>query len=89
MEYFFVKNGKVVRKNEEDFGFLPSSKSVQEIIKDMTPEELEAFKKERYEKFLKPLFNHNIQELDKKGHKEVVARKKSWWIDPSNRNKNK
>ncbi|NLM03710.1 MAG: hypothetical protein GX214_01680 [Clostridiales bacterium] len=36
---------------------------VEDIIKDMTPEELERFKKERYEKFIKPLMEMNIKSL--------------------------
>lgn len=40
--------------------------TLEEAIKDMTPEELERFKKERYEKFIKPLMNENIRALKDK-----------------------
>jgi len=39
--------------------------TLAEIIKDMTPEELDRFKKERYEKFIKPLMKINESELIK------------------------
>lgn len=39
--------------------------TLAEVIKDMTPEELESFKKERYEKFIKPLMKINESELIK------------------------
>lgn len=37
----------------------------EDIIKDMTPEELERFNKERYEKFIKPLMEMNMREVEK------------------------
>ena len=37
----------------------------EEVIKDMTKEELERFHKERYEKFIKPLMEMNEKELEK------------------------
>nr|PZN09926.1 MAG: hypothetical protein DIU64_07430 [Caldicoprobacter oshimai] len=40
-------------------------RTLEEVIKDMTPEELEAFKKERYEKFVKPLLDENISALER------------------------
>lgn len=40
--------------------------TLKEAIKDMTPEELEKFKKERYEKFIVPLMNENIRILKNK-----------------------
>ncbi|MFL0248093.1 hypothetical protein [Candidatus Clostridium stratigraminis] len=39
--------------------------TLAEAIKDMTSEELERFKKERYEKFIKPLMDMNMKELEK------------------------
>ena len=40
-------------------------RTLEEVIKDMSPEELEAFKKERYEKFVKPLLDENISALER------------------------
>ncbi|SFQ10847.1 hypothetical protein SAMN05444406_11266 [Caldicoprobacter faecalis] len=40
-------------------------RTLEEVIKDMTPEELEAFKKERNEKFVKPLLDENISALER------------------------
>ena len=44
----------------------------EDIIKDMTEEELERFHKERYEKFIKPLMGMNLKEVEKleKGKKD-------------------
>jgi hypothetical protein len=93
MMYFFVKDGKVEWLSEEEFTALGPAKNVQEVTEGMTPEELEAFKKERYERFIKPMMNHNIQELKNqkeksKGHEGIITRRKSWIIDPDRR-KNK
>lgn len=44
--------------------------TLAEVIKDMTPEELESFKKERYEKFIKPLMKINESELIKLKRKQ-------------------
>ncbi|MFD1039267.1 hypothetical protein ACFQ3N_12815 [Virgibacillus byunsanensis] len=65
MEHFIVKNGEVVELTKEEFENLPG-RHVSEIVKDMTPEELDRFKKERQEKFINPLMKHNIVELNKK-----------------------
>lgn len=95
MKQFFVRNGKVqwLSEEEDKDKFLPNAIPVQEYIKGMTPEELEAFKKERYEKFLKPILGYNIQEIERKqaekksAPRKVIERRKSWWIDPNNRKK--
>lgn len=42
---------------DDDFEF---DRLAEKIIKDMTPEELEAFKKGEYENFIKILMNANI-----------------------------
>lgn len=42
----------------------------EDIIKDMTEEELERFHKERYEKFIKPLMGMNMREVEKVLNKE-------------------
>lgn len=42
----------------------------EEAIKDMTPEELERFHKERYEKFINPLMEMNIKELENLGKRK-------------------
>lgn len=39
--------------------------TLAEAIKDMNEEELERFKKERYEKFIKPMMRMNAEELEK------------------------
>mgnify|MGYP006279156699 CR=1 FL=1 len=39
--------------------------TLEEAIKDMNEEELESFKKERYEKFLKPLMRMNQKNIEK------------------------
>lgn len=36
---------------------------LEDIIKDMNEEELERFKIERYEKFIKPLMGMNVQNI--------------------------
>ena len=92
MEYFLVKDGKVLWLSEDEFKALDPGITVQKAIKDMTHDQSEAFNEERYEKFLKPLYNHNIQELNKQISKkeerrEIIARRKSWRIDPETRKK--
>lgn len=59
---FTVKDGKIVKMTKEEFES-QNAVSAQELSKDMTPEELERFKKERYEKFLKPLMGLNERQI--------------------------
>ena len=39
--------------------------TLQEAIEGMSEEELERFKKERYEKFIKPMLKMNIDNINK------------------------
>ncbi|WP_088034878.1 hypothetical protein [Evansella clarkii] len=65
-DYTIVEKGKVRYLSKEEYEKL-GVKIVEDIVKDMSPEELQKFQKERYEKFIKPLMDHNINQLkDKK-----------------------
>ncbi|MFS0612941.1 hypothetical protein [Lederbergia ruris] len=48
------KNGKGCDKTKEE---------ASEVIKEMSPEELEAFKLERYRKFIRPLTEYHVDDL--------------------------
>ncbi|MBP1949254.1 hypothetical protein [Virgibacillus litoralis] len=65
MKHFIIKNGNVTWMTKEEFDQLPG-RHVSEVTKDMTPEELERFKKERYEKFVKPLMEYNVESIERK-----------------------
>ncbi|MGY0693759.1 hypothetical protein ACW2QC_13375 [Virgibacillus sp. FSP13] len=65
MEYFKIENGKVQKLTKEEHEKRKGT-PVHELVKDMTPEELERFRRERYEKFIKPLMGHNVAELKRK-----------------------
>ncbi|MCP8615270.1 hypothetical protein [Salirhabdus salicampi] len=61
---FHVRNGEVVQLTEKEAKQVKrKGVYITELTKHMTQEELEAFKKERYEKFLKPIMNHNESQL--------------------------
>lgn len=61
MEHFFIENKQVKELTKEEAETL-KGRNVTEVIKEMSPEQLKAFKKERYEKFIKPLMEHNMKE---------------------------
>ncbi|SDQ08349.1 hypothetical protein SAMN05216232_0458 [Virgibacillus subterraneus] len=65
MKHFIIENGNVTWLTKEEFDELPGQ-HVSEVIKDMTAEELERFKKERYEKFVKPLMEYNVESIERK-----------------------
>lgn len=65
MKNFMIESGKKKELSNEEIKNL-KAKNVTEVIKEMTPDELEAFKKARYEKFIKPLIDRNLEELDRK-----------------------
>jgi hypothetical protein len=58
---FILVNGKIVQLSDEELKKLQMKAiSVEDAVKNMTPEQLEKFKKERYEKFIKPLIGPTI-----------------------------
>ncbi|QHS21458.1 hypothetical protein GWK91_00120 [Virgibacillus sp. MSP4-1] len=67
----FIKNGKVIEVSEEEAKEIRNQgKPVTKIAKNMTQEELEGFKKERYRKFIKPIMEYNQEQLQDKRNAE-------------------
>ncbi|MBS4202142.1 hypothetical protein KHA93_21260 [Bacillus sp. FJAT-49732] len=62
MENINMKNEKAKQVINDGYETPP----VTEVIKEMTPEELEAFKRERYQKFIKPFLDQNDTQIKKK-----------------------
>ncbi|MCJ8008328.1 hypothetical protein ACFFF5_16340 [Lederbergia wuyishanensis] len=58
-----LNNNENVKKVSEKKKEKPK---MMEVIKAMTPEELEAFKRERYQKFIKPFLDQNGSQIIKK-----------------------
>ncbi|MCR2821726.1 hypothetical protein [Lederbergia panacisoli] len=58
-----VNNSENVKKVSKGKGKKPP---ITEVIKAMSPEELEAFKRERYMKFIKPFLDQNNSQTIKK-----------------------
>ncbi|MCJ7841042.1 hypothetical protein MUB24_09035 [Lederbergia sp. NSJ-179] len=54
MKRMTVENEKECDKTKEE---------ASEVIKEMSPEELEAFKLERYRKFIGPLTEYHVDDL--------------------------
>jgi hypothetical protein len=63
MDYFIVENGKIRYQTKEEFESLKGI-DVNDYTQGMSSEELKAFQKERYEKFIKPLIEYNISQFN-------------------------
>lgn len=50
--------------------------SFEDAIKDMTPEELERFIEERQQKFISPLLDANMKDLETRGRRAQIKRVK-------------
>lgn len=57
MKRLIIEKGKECENTKE---------KATEVIKEMTPEELEAFKLERYRKFIGPLTEYHVDDIKNK-----------------------
>lgn len=74
-KYFITHVNRKFNKSYELLCNETKHVTVADKIKDMNPEELKEFQKERYEKFIKPLMNSNIKDLEdrKNGVNKTVS----------------
>ncbi|WP_404450600.1 hypothetical protein LG329_09590 [Virgibacillus necropolis] len=64
MKRVFVKDGKVKQLTKRHFKSL-QARNTSRVVKDMTPEEIESYNKERHERFIVPLMESNRKSMKK------------------------